>query len=360
MRQGSRLSASESAADANLPPSPVFLVGADRSGTTLLRLMLDRHSRLAIPPESHFIPLLWRRRDKYGSHGFVDRQERFLADLAGYPTYVSWGIPIEAVEQQFERLQHRPSFAEAIDAIFTAWATLQGKPRWGDKTPSYVREIPLLNTLFPESRFIHLIRDGRDVALSVIDLRRLPHNAPSAGFYWQRGVRAGRSAGLQLGLDRYREVHYEDLASRPEESLREIASYLGLAFEREMLEQDDDALGRIPERYRVRHSRLSLPVTASLRDWRTEMSAADVADIEVVAGECLSRHGYAVSDAPRAPTASLRAWARVGWFFIASAKGRARFFFRSRSRHFFGSRSRHQELTRDHRLLRPKKGDGGV
>ncbi|MBA2741619.1 MAG: sulfotransferase, partial [Actinobacteria bacterium] len=135
---------------------PLLILGVRRSGTTLLRLILDRSTGIAIPDESHFIPQLARRHP-----GPVDR-DTFLEDLRRVRTLARWGITVADVAPLVEP---GSDTGAAIAAVFRAYAAKAGKPRWGDKTPAYMRYLPLLDRLFPDALYVHLIRDGRDCAL---------------------------------------------------------------------------------------------------------------------------------------------------------------------------------------------------
>jgi Sulfotransferase family len=168
---------------------PVFVVGCPRSGTTLLRLMLDAHPDLSIPPESHFIPLVWRVRDRYETSGGFDG-EKMARDVFRGIRFRDWSLPESEVLDELGRVA--PSdLAGSIACFFCAYAGRNGKERWGDKTPGYSMELPLLASLFPDARFVHLIRDGRDVALSLMEVPRPPRStrAYSARGTWSFGTR---------------------------------------------------------------------------------------------------------------------------------------------------------------------------
>jgi len=292
---------------------PFFIVGAPRSGTTLLRVMIDRHPEVAIPGEGHFIPDLWAARRRYGRNGRIDDQRRWLRDLAAHPVFRYWELTPEAVAQELPGRQ--PSFAEAVDAAYRAYARQHGKIRWGDKTPEYVDHLPLLAKLFPDARFVHLLRDGRDVALSTLDLGRLHTHAASAAFFWARHVRHAWAISSSLGAERYLELRYEDLVEEPERRLREVCEFLSLPFQPSMLDHDGGALERLPERMRSIHTRLALPPTKGLRDWRRDMHPLQVAEFEAIAGPCLAEAGYELASA----TPSLRARAMGRWRIAAFA-----------------------------------------
>ena len=176
---------------------PLILLGVSRSGTTLLRVILDRSPGVAIPDESFFVPLLARRH-----RGRVDAG-RFLDDLGRLPVLADWGLRPGDVAPL---LSWDLTTGDAIAAIFEAYALKAGKPRWGDKTPMYMRHLPLLENLFPDAVYVHLIRDGRDVALSFLSLPEgvatrtfaRPKTAAGVACMWRTEIAAARELG-QIG-----------------------------------------------------------------------------------------------------------------------------------------------------------------
>lgn len=267
-----------------------FIVGCGRSGTTLIRAMLDSHPMLAVPPESHFIPSLARRRAAYLRGGDILDAERFVSDLRRHPRFRRWSLPPEDVLKALAE-SSPTNIADAIRIVFHLYAARQGKSRYGDKTPRYVLKIGSLAELFPEARFIHIIRDGRDVALSLLDIGG--GRVEDAALYWRRHVVRGRTAGTRLGPDRYREVRYEDLVADPESRLRSLCEFLDLRFEDSMLRYFERASDLLPGMGDPRlHQRLRLPPTSGLRDWQRQMSADDSALFDVLAGDLLTELGY--------------------------------------------------------------------
>jgi hypothetical protein len=204
----------------------------------------------------------------------------------------------------------------AIAAAYAAFAKTQGKTRWGDKTPEYVSHIPLLATLFPEARFVHMMRDPRDVALSTLDLSRLHRHAATSAFLWARKIRSAREAEKWLGSDRYQEVRYEALVNDPGNELQRLADFLGFPFDERMLDHDPRSIERIPPRMRHMHSRLVLPPTKGLRDWRTQMLPSDVEEVEAIAHTEMEATGYRRSMSNRSVTARARAYSRLAGFAV--------------------------------------------
>src|SRR5437867_5518897 len=208
---------------------PLFIVGCGRSGSTLLRLMLDAGPEIAIPGESHFIPQLFER------FGGAADPDALASALMATPHFGHWKIPEGAVWERVRAIDP-PTFADVIEAAYLANAGEHGKPRWGDKTPIYVRSIPLLAGLWPDARFVHLIRDGRDVALSYLSLHWGPSTISAAANKWRGDVTAGIRDGRLLGTSRYLEVRYEALVENAERELQRICEFADLKFAKEMLD----------------------------------------------------------------------------------------------------------------------------
>ena len=177
--------------------------------------------------------------------------------------------------------------------LFGSYAARQGKRRFGEKTPVNVRNIPFLADLFPEAVFLHIIRDGRDVTLSYLDVPWGPTSVAESAIYWKLAVEEGRRDGSALGPRRYRELKYEELVEDPEATLRELCRSLRLPFDPAMLryhERADDV--RKGFRNPGAHRNLSRPPTKGLRSWREQMQADDLGVFEMLAGATLEEFGY--------------------------------------------------------------------
>jgi hypothetical protein len=304
--------------------APLFVVGCGRSGSTMLRLMLDSHPEIAIPGESHFIPALWSTRRRYVTGGVLDA-DRLAADILQTPHVKLWSLPVELVQRRVRALE-TPSFAGVVEASFLAYADHHGKRRWGDKTPIYVLWIPLLANLFPSARFIQLIRDGRDVALSYLSVPWGPRTIWQAAWKWDRDVRSGRRAGRALGVGRYLELRYEDLVRDPRGTLESASAFIRVEFSEDMLRFHEDGRERLfaPSDGIPFHAGSARPPTAGVRDWRSQMPVASVRAFEAVAGELLGELGYALGafDAGRYPRLEASVMARA--FDLRTAGSRFR------------------------------------
>ncbi len=288
---------------------PVFVVGFMRSGTSLLRAMLDEHPKLAVSTDSMFIPRFWHDRRRYGTTNHIDAR-RLVADVLSYPRVREWELPESIVSAALETLDEA-TFADAVRVVFEMYADARGKPTWGEKTPGYVLRLPLLASLFPDARFVHVIRDGRDATLSCLDRGVIANSVAVGADRWHQRVSKGVVDGRALGPQRYLEVRYEELVADPTGVLSSVCDFLDLEFDPRMLGYMDRALSELPQRVRSRHDNLLKPPTPGLRDWRREMAPSDVAIFESVAGRLLDELGYE-RGVDRIPlSARLLAWRKV-------------------------------------------------
>jgi len=285
--------------------NPVFLVGCDRSGTTLLRLMLTRSRQLHIPQETRFYASLRERSADYGDFAQARQRWFFIRDLqlndATSKTKTFPVFNLSDDEAQEALAANAPmGFPEAAAALFMASARKAGKTRWGDKTPAYVREITWLAAAYPSAQFVHVIRDGRDVALSVVRARWARDIAAAAAF-WQERVVVGRAQGAALPAARYREISYEDLVRTPEATLRDLCQWLDLEFEPEMLRYYESGRDEVPAAHAELFELVDKPVDPSRAGaWRRSMPAEDIEVFESLAGGLLRELGYELTGT-RAP-----------------------------------------------------------
>ena len=289
--------------DAPRPPFP-FVVGCNRSGTTLLRAMLDSHPDLGVPPEAYFTIGALR-----GATGGASFDAAALLDvIAADRSFANWDLPTTALDPL--RADPPDGAADLVRGVYDAYASKNGKPRAGDKTPRNVLHVDLLASALPEARFVHLVRDGRDVVASVREHLLGPESLPAAIDYWRDRVNAGRRAGATIGAERYLEIRYEDLVADPEPVLRDVCSFLDLAYTDAMLGYTARADQVIAGVWDARnHEGVARPPTAGVRDWRTTMSRPDVQLVDELAGDLLDELGYGRSELPRSTTARARALA---------------------------------------------------
>jgi hypothetical protein len=268
---------------------PFFVVGVHRSGTTVLRLMLNAHPNLAVPFESAFIPEFYRRLEDYGGLSHQGNVKRLLDDIAEHP-FVTRGGLIENPEAILRR--GCASYAELVDAIFCEYARARGKSRWGDKTPGYDLEIPVLNTLFPSCQVIHIVRDGRDVALSLRGVQWGSRDLPRVAAEWRWRTATTHKLGAMLGR-RFLEIRYEDLVLETEATLARVCAFLAEPFAEQMLDYAKTADNELPEASKESHqSALKPPIAGRVFAWRSAMSKQDQIIFGRVAAPALELFGY--------------------------------------------------------------------
>jgi Sulfotransferase family len=290
--------------DARRDPVP-FVVGMNRSGTTLLRMMLDAHPQLTIPPETHFVPALIKACREPGA-----TPEDALAAMKSAREWGDFGFSDEEMLGRLRATKMRPG--QAVRTFYQAYMEQQGKSRWGEKTPTYVQRMPLIERALPEARFVHVIRDGRDVALSVLDRTVRDLTAADVARRWQKKIAKARNDAPKL--HHYMELRYEDLILDTEPVLRRVCEFIKLDFDPAMLEYHERAEKRLEEMARplpgdgraqhlsverrlATHAMTTKPPSADrVARWRTQMSAEDRAAFEEVAGELLDELGYPVGE----------------------------------------------------------------
>jgi hypothetical protein len=287
------------------PPFP-FVVGCGRSGTTLVRAILAAHPDMAVPDESYFPVWLAPARARYEQpEGF--QCDAFLADVLAHRWFREWQLPDDDVRRAVVAAAPR-DYASAIRALYALYAATHGKTRYADKTPVFVEHLPLLAGLFPEAVFVHMVRDGRNVALSRTQAAWGTDRLDQEALRWRSQVERGHADGMTLGPGRYREVRYEDLVADTERVVRDLCDFVALDFDPAMLrfhERSNTIVDHMP--IPGEHANLLRPPTQGLRDWRTELSRADVALFEQLAAPTLRAFGYPVSTGPASTTVRARA-----------------------------------------------------
>jgi len=276
----------------------LFIVGCPRSGTTLLRRVVNAHPWIAIPNrETHWIPEFFEKRYGLTRDGMVTGE--LIPLLLDDPRFARLGF---SQEQLRTLIEGEPvSYSVFVTKLFDLYGQAAGKPLVGDKTPGYVRRINTLHVLWPAARFVHLIRDGRDVFLSLRDWSKVEKIlgtlstwrvdlVSTAALKWEFDVRVGQEAGGRLGPELYYEIRYEALVARPEEECKALCAFLGVPYDGGMLRFHEGRTRAAPGRD-SKHA--WLPITPGLRDWRIQMPAEDVERLESAAGQLLDELGYA-------------------------------------------------------------------
>ncbi|HJT43770.1 MAG TPA: sulfotransferase [Rhizomicrobium sp.] len=212
-----------------MPFSPIFIVGVPRSGTTLLRVLLDSHSQILGLPETPWV---------CGAYGGSLSLRQLLVDLMDGPYGIVRNIA------GIERADVLSAGAGFLEALFAPALRARGKKEIAFKTPSDIPHLEFLTALLPQARYIHITRDGRDVALSQLSkkgsffLELRGYRRFSYANVLQRWVDWEQKAHAVLSRQGLRVFHlrYEDLIADPEGQMRRVLAFLNLPFEPAMLD----------------------------------------------------------------------------------------------------------------------------
>ena len=287
-------------------PMPV-IVGSPRSGTTLLRLMIDAHPEIASPPETGFLDL-----GPELIEGPAGPRENFLHRLTHYPAdapnWPDFHLDAEALRAAVAAIEPF-DLSEALRAFYRLYAARFGKSRWGEKTPMYCLRMDVIEQVLPEARFIHVVRDGRDVAVSLREQWFSPgHDIAIQADYWRSNVLTAH----RLGASRrhYMEVRYEDLIHDTQAELRRVSGFLGVGYHDCMLDYHRNACARLAEhhgrhrldgsvvvseeRRRQQQAHAVLPPNpARIGLWKDAFSSEEKRRFLEIAGDALAQFGYA-------------------------------------------------------------------
>ena len=254
---------------------PVFIGGSGRSGTSLVRTILNSHSNLSIGVELKITPIIAKAFGESAKQGPLLSEHFYLG-----------------------RRYLEESYRDLILRLLYPYWKRTGRLRIGEKTPNNAFYFSELGRLFPDAYFIHVIRDGRDVVRSLLQkdwknangqLMPITQDPARAAAYWKGAVQAGQQAARQGELsDRYIEVRYEELVREPESVLRSLFAFIGEAWEPSVLafhEQGESVYPTVQRKITPR----------SVGRWQDELSDFQKTAVKEVAGDLLIELGYAES-----------------------------------------------------------------
>ena len=278
---------------------PIFIVGAPRSGTTLLQRMLRCPIPESPPPQEnhilsfHFIKTQQRfviMRDKSNLRKVLQEMYRISPDFLDTDFY-GMRFDIDELTEEFHA-QGYVTIPAVISGIFRKNAHGEGKYRWLDKTPYYILQLPKIREMFPDSQIIHIIRDGRDCTLSMIvrkhDLK--VYNVYHAAKLWQQYVEAGQEWGSKAGPEVYLEFRYEDLLAAPVATVRKVCAFLCEPFSDSVInfQKSKDKKTKTPL--------LQKPLQGdNTEKWRKLMTPWQIRIFEGEASNTLISNGYPLS-----------------------------------------------------------------
>jgi len=222
-----------------------FIIGNPRSGTTLFRLMLNKHSSVSVPPEAGFLVWLYNEYSEFDSN--FDYKS-IVESLKNTNKIESWNLDFTNL-QDFINLHKPITYSELMNVIYEFYSTIilrKDVKLYGDKNNYYLNHIKLLHKLYPDAKFIHIIRDGRSIAASYQDVMKknistkyapnLPTKIEDIADEWIENIGSIEKEFTKLPKELINTIKYEDLILNPEVSLKTICDFLDIAYEVDMLE----------------------------------------------------------------------------------------------------------------------------
>jgi Sulfotransferase family len=278
-----------------------FIVGPPRAGTTMVRLLLNSHPEVSVPPETWFFPVVLRRAERYGDFRTRQQIEAFSQDVAAAtaeslrPVSEVFKVGAEEIAEAVAQMGAR-SYSDGFWAFMDLVARREGKRLWGEKTPFYTAWLVQLARCYPQARFLAMVRDPRDVVLSLHSTpwgQRFYPTLADGGLRWRYAMEGIELARRELGPDRLLEVRYEELVQDPEAWARRICGFLGLEFDSGLLRFHETAGRELPQGTEAWHSRVKEPINGSrVGLWRGRYSPEEVGLIEMACGPQLEAWGY--------------------------------------------------------------------
>ena len=217
---------------------PIFIVGCERSGTTMLRLILCSHKNIAIPPQTKFVKKLYKRRLFYGDLSKPNNRHKLIKWF-----YHNHNRKTKLIDLEIDRTDIQSGLNNSGNTLGSFLATIpilyskkQAKARWGDKRPYYIKYLSQLYELFPDAQVIHIIRDGRDTVASLMRMPWWKNNSIFAMLNWQEAIQKGNAAKTNYDRHSYMEVRYEDIIDDPTNSIKTICEFLNEEYSDDLLD----------------------------------------------------------------------------------------------------------------------------
>lgn len=262
----------------------IFVLGAPRSGTTFLSSLLKKTSFDA-PVETHFITKYYKRIKNY--EDLKDRQNfrRLVKDILSERPVQQWHLNLD-IEKLYDELPANFVYGDLVNAIILKRKQIQGGNRWGDKTPHYLGDLDILVEIFPKARFIYIVRDGRDVALSLLEKPWGPNNILKCAEYWSKLNDQVSTVQTLKEKSQLYFLKYEDLLNNTKEIVPEIYKFL----DEKITENEIASLTESVQ-------------SGNYNKWKKKMTPNQIRVFEAIASKELAVFGYDVIN--KNPTVSI-------------------------------------------------------
>jgi hypothetical protein len=280
-----------------LEERPVFIIGSERSGTTLILAILACHPRIAVPEVTWYYPRFRPYLHTFGDLSDAENFSTLASEMANGLRLPFWGMedvnPDTFGDEITERaLKIEQSFAGVFAAMFECYTEYEGKPRWGEKTPYNLFYIDKILEDFPNAQFVYIYRDCRDVSAEFLDSQFGPTNAYSAAELWRDGQEAAKPFREKLGFDQWFDIKYEDFVLDPVDHLKRMCAFLGEDYTEELMEFHTTATaqrrGKTKDNWALAH-----PITdRHVGIYRNQLSLDQQRIMSWVAGGLMRELGY--------------------------------------------------------------------
>lgn len=285
---------------------PIFIIGNPRSGTTLLRLMLTNHRNIIIPPECGFA--IWFY-EKYHSLPFSESIiDAFVQDVATARKIETWNLNYSKLREYLVK-SNTTSYPQAVSAVYEFYGHSSGKifHRWGDKNNYYLHHIETLYEMYPSAQFIHIVRDGRDVACSYKALHRsriaskyapdLPVNVHDIAREWVENIQKIRRAFERLPFEQVFEVRYEELVSQTVQELQKICSFLREPYDPAMelyyIKNQQEHQEPV-EFLQWKAKTVEKPTASEVGKYKRELTHVEIEEFNRIAAHVLKTYNYSI------------------------------------------------------------------
>ncbi|HAT35793.1 MAG TPA: hypothetical protein DCS82_08760 [Rhodospirillaceae bacterium] len=276
---------------------PIFIVSSPRSGSTLLRLILDAHPNIAVPSPAWIYEFVYPFLYSYGDLSDETNFRELAHDMIDMPTIKEWMVDF-TVDEVVEKCAE-PSFKEAYAYLHEKDAAAKGKVRWGEKSPRNGYWIEEIKSDFPDAQFVHIIRDGRDMAIDISQSQSMrPCSVLMGVHFWKHYVSGITTDLAKLDAGDAFTIKYESLCADPGTELKNLCDFLGEDFDETMLRHNETpstkkwaAIGN--------HKATGAPISTDYCEmYKTRLKGTDAQVLESVIGDLLQQYDYPVSGSP--------------------------------------------------------------
>lgn len=284
--------------------APVFVIGNPRSGTTLLRLMLTNHANIVIPPECGFAVWFY---EKYHALGFSESViDAFIQDISTARKIETWDLDYAKLREYIIK-SNAVSYPQAVSAVYEFYGHSLGRTfhRWGDKNNFYLSHIETLHAMYPSAQFVHIVRDGRDIACSYKGLGKsrmsskyapnLPVNIREIAYEWVENIHKIRESFEKLPSKQVFEVRYEDLVLQPVQELQKICYFLGEPYDPAMESYyiKNQVERQEPVEFLLWKAKtVEKPTDSEVEKYKRELTDVEIAEFEHISGSILKLYDY--------------------------------------------------------------------